>query len=88
MIKISRKLLVGLIGLGLITIGFLATALSPALAGQYTVFVGAISGMCGLFMVSNVGSQFVDRKGATEIHVAQVKNGQTPSELPVNPPTP
>lgn len=77
---------IGLAGLGLVTVGFIATAFSPVLAGQYTVFVGAISGLCGLFMASNVAAQQVERKGATAqatavVH-AQASAGQTVTHPP------
>ena len=71
----SRKMIIALVGLGLVLVGYALTAFFPILASQFTVFVGAISGILALFMASNVSSQLVERKGATEVHVAKVNAG-------------
>ncbi len=73
--KVSRKLLMSLIGMALVTIGFAVCGFLPAAGGQYPVFVGAVGGLVGLFAASNVGSQLIERKGVTEVSVAQVEAG-------------
>ncbi len=80
----SKKLMTALIGMGLVTIGFVVCALLPAAGSQYPVFVGAIGGLVGLFAASNVSSQLVERKGVTEVSVAQVEAG-VPLETPAAP---
>ena len=72
---VSKKLLTALIGMALVTVGFIVCAFSVAAAGQYPIFVGAIGSLVAIFAGSNVGAQLVERKGQTEVHVAQVEAG-------------
>ncbi len=79
---ISKKLLTILICLGLIMVGYLLTGLMPLLAGQFTVFCGAISGLAALQLAGNVGAQVVAAKEATDMHKASVENGVLPDGAP------
>lgn len=69
----SRKMVMAIIAMGLATLGFIATGFSSLLAGQYAIFVGTISGIAGLFMASNISSQFVEKKGIVDQHRATVE---------------
>ena len=71
--QFSRKMIVTLIGLFLVTVGFGLTAISPLLGAQFTIYVGGISGLVGLFLAGNIGAQFVDQKSATDQHAATVQ---------------
>lgn len=83
---ISRKLQVTFVAMGLATGGFMACGFLPLLGGQYALFVGTITGLAGLAIAGNVGSQFVNQKGITDQNVATVK-AQAEAGQPVVQPT-
>ncbi len=92
---LSKKMLMALVALVLVSAGFFACGWLPLLAAQYTTFVGAVSGILGLFLVGKVAAQHVEKKGETEQAVAvtkaQVDSGQTvtaPQVLPAASPAP
>lgn len=82
--QMSKKMLMTLVAMGLASIGFLLCAWAPILAGQYTVFVGTISGLLGLFLAGKVAAQHVDQRAATDQHAATVKAAITSSSHPVS----
>ncbi len=79
---ISRKLQVTFVSMGIVTAGFFACGWLPLLGGQFPIFVGTITGLAGLAIAGNVGSQFVNQKGITEQNVATVK-AQAESGQPI-----
>ncbi len=82
----SKKLQVVVGGLALTLVGYVLTGLLPLLAGQFTVYCGAISGLVAVYCVGNVGAQVVAAKAQTDQHRDAVENGVLPPPPPEAPP--
>ncbi len=83
---ISRKLLVTFVSMGIVTAGFFACGWLPLLGGQFPIFVGTITGLAGLAIAGNVGSQFVSQKGMTDQNIATVQAQSEAGQPVVAPP--
>jgi hypothetical protein len=68
----SRKLVVVLIGMGLIFLGGLLAAKVVGFATAYETFVGGIIGMGAMYVVGNVGNAFLSGKVNASVKVAQI----------------
>jgi len=58
----SRKLFVTLVAMVLVTAVAVASGWLPAIEGIYAIFVGAVTGIAGLYVTGNVGQKWVDKK--------------------------
>jgi hypothetical protein len=58
----SRKLWVALIGMALVTAGFILSGIYPVLAGSFPAMIGGISALAALYMTGNVAQNWVVAK--------------------------
>lgn len=64
---LSRKLLITMVGFGIICLTWVATAFWPALDPQYGTLVGGIIGLAGLYMTGNVANSIVVGKTSQKL---------------------
>jgi hypothetical protein len=79
----SRKLFVTLVAMLLVTSVAVIAGYWPAIEGVYAIFVGAVTGIAGLYVTGNVGQRWVEGKTTK----ASVSDGgvETPPKVEESP---